>query len=755
MVDVVPHCRQQVHEPLGDAVELLREPRHRVAQLTDTVALEARVIGDDAARPGARLDQRFSERGPRILGAVGDPLVMHQPAAPLLDVDAELHRYELPRPASRPAWDGETHRLEVQKGERRRELGECRRERGLHHHATGLDRLHLARVDHRQLEIGGQVVERGIPVRLILEHLLPLDAVQAADVVVGKRWPTAFDERALMRFAAMIPDRDIGKRAREHAGLGGQLVGHADQHALDHGRHVLAHEQVGEVGIATLGVQVHHLDAFHREPRAPQHVHLDGRIGEVFGLLAVGGLHLDHTVAARRALQDVHADVGVVGEEPGLVERRQLALERRARRRHLVVVLIEREVDERTPRDILPRSLSHLLPLGESVLLSFVGRQLRSVGLVHPPPQLLVALQAVQIARLGESGAVRGNASTVMHDSPHDARGALVRSGRRHLTPALGGRSPTATRRSMPPAVLIALAILLLTALVAVVLLRRSGGERASGLIQQQLIELRARFDQLVAAQQEVPRTLAAGSTEQARVLHDVRERLGALGEVTKRLETMAETVTEVQQLLQVPRLRGTIGEVWLEELLRQILPPTHYEMQYQYRSGERERRAFTKSLRDRIDEIADKYIRPDEGTYDFALMYIPAENVYYEAVLGAEDPGDQKSVLGHAMQRRVIPVSPHTFYAYLLVILHGLKGMQVEEQAREIQGQLGGLRQQFEGFWAAFQTVGTHLTNAYKKFEESERQADRVRDRLERIAGPGGTDGAQQGPGALAPPDA
>src|SRR5260370_6708918 len=113
----------------------------------------------------------------------------------------------------------------------------------------------------------------------------------------------------------------------------------------------------------------------------------------------------------------------------------------------------------------------------------------------------------------------------------------------------------------MPPAVLIALAILLLTALVGVVVLRRSGGERASGFIQQQLIELRARFDQLVAAQQEVPRTLATGSTEQARVLHDVRERLGALGEVTKRLETMAETVTEVQQLLPVPRPPGTICE--------------------------------------------------------------------------------------------------------------------------------------------------------------------------------------------------
>jgi DNA recombination protein RmuC len=309
-------------------------------------------------------------------------------------------------------------------------------------------------------------------------------------------------------------------------------------------------------------------------------------------------------------------------------------------------------------------------------------------------------------------------------------------------------------------------------ALLVVVLLRRPGSERAVDLIQQQLIELRARFDQLVAAQQEVPKALAQGSAAQASLLSDVRERLGALGEATRRLETVGATVTEVQQLLQVPKLRGTIGEIWLEELLRQILPGSHYEMQHTFRSGERvdaalrlgdrlvavdakfpleacqrmlaadgieaerERRLFARSLKDRIDEIADKYIRPDEGTYDFALMYIPAENVYYEAVLRAEDPEDAKSVLGHAMQRRVIPVSPHTFYAYLLVILHGLKGMQVERQAREIQERLGGLRQQFDAFWAAFATVGAHLANAQKKFEESERHAGRVQDRFDTITG-------------------
>jgi DNA recombination protein RmuC len=210
---------------------------------------------------------------------------------------------------------------------------------------------------------------------------------------------------------------------------------------------------------------------------------------------------------------------------------------------------------------------------------------------------------------------------------------------------------------------------------------------------------------------------------------------------------------------------------VWLEELLRQILPAAHFRMQHRFASGERvdavvtlgdrmvpvdakfpleacqrmlaaadpadaerERRAFMRSLRERIDEIADKYIRPDEGTYDFALMYIPAENVYYEALLRAHDPEDGRSILGHALQRRVIPVSPHTFYAYLLVILHGLKGMAVEGRARELHERLGGLRQQLEALWAAFEKVGVHLGNAQKQFDESARHAGRVRNRLEEM---------------------
>jgi DNA recombination protein RmuC len=296
---------------------------------------------------------------------------------------------------------------------------------------------------------------------------------------------------------------------------------------------------------------------------------------------------------------------------------------------------------------------------------------------------------------------------------------------------------------------------------------------------QQQLGEVRARLDQLVMAQSELPRTVAEGAAMQARSLADVRERLGRLSEATVRLEALGRSVADVQELLKVPRLRGTLGEVWLEELLRQVFPARLYEMQYAFRTGERvdavlrvgsrlvpidskfpleacqrmlaadseaavrERRAFRRSLKERIDEIAEKYVRPDEGTLDFALMYIPAEAVYYEAVVRDEALEDQESVVGYALRRHVIPVSPHTFYAYVSAILHGLRGLEVEERAREIETALGALRQQFDRFQRAFALVGRHLDNAFKQYQESERQWVRVQERLETATGfeadPGG----------------
>lgn len=316
----------------------------------------------------------------------------------------------------------------------------------------------------------------------------------------------------------------------------------------------------------------------------------------------------------------------------------------------------------------------------------------------------------------------------------------------------------------------VVLAVLGVTALGAAMLLivARGRGSGEAALLHQQLIDLRAKLDDLVV---KVPRALADGSREQHRVLTDLRERLGELGETTRHLRHVGESVAQVQELLRVPRLRGTLGEVWLEEILRQMLPPTHYTMQHGFKSGERvdavvrvgerlvpidakfpleacqrmlasdgetaerERRAFQRSVKARVDEIADRYIRPDEDTYDFALMYIPAENVYYEAVLRDPDPEEPGGVLGHALERRVIPVSPHTFYAYLLVVQQGLKGLRIESRARELIDQLGALEVQFDAYWTAFEKVGAHLANASRQYAESERQAGRVRDRFARLA--------------------
>jgi DNA recombination protein RmuC len=329
------------------------------------------------------------------------------------------------------------------------------------------------------------------------------------------------------------------------------------------------------------------------------------------------------------------------------------------------------------------------------------------------------------------------------------------------------------------------LLLLLAAAIAAVAALAFRGG--ASSL-QVQLGELRSRLDDLVRAQQELPRAVAEGAAEQARSLADVGERLGRLAEVTTRLEEMGRSVTAVEELLKVPRLRGTLGEVWLEELLRQVFPPNLYRMQHGYRSGarvdavvkigdrlvpidskfpleacqrmlasdgaraDRERRAFRRSLRDRVDEIADKYIRPEEGTFDFAFMYVPAEAVYYEAVVQEQASDDSESLVAYALRRHVIPVSPHTFYAYLAAVLHGLRGLEVEQRAREIQSELGGLHQQIDRFQRAYELVGRHLEHAAKQYAESERQLVSVRARLTALTAVGAD--AELGPPAGVSPD-
>ncbi len=246
---------------------------------------------------------------------------------------------------------------------------------------------------------------------------------------------------------------------------------------------------------------------------------------------------------------------------------------------------------------------------------------------------------------------------------------------------------------------------------------------------------------------------------------------LGQLSEAAKQIMDVGKTIESIEDLLKPPKLRGGLGETLLEHLLSQILPPEYYKLQHKFKGGEtvdavikigdrlvpvdskfpmesfrrmldakdesisqKERRAFVKTVKEHIAGISQKYILPDEGTYDFALMYIPAENIYYETIIKS---GQDEEVYPYAIERRVIPVSPNSFYAYLQVIVFGLKGMRIEERAKAIMEHLSRLKSEEEKFRQEFNTLGTHLKNAKTKYEDAERKLARFEDKFLEIETP------------------
>jgi DNA recombination protein RmuC len=140
-----------------------------------------------------------------------------------------------------------------------------------------------------------------------------------------------------------------------------------------------------------------------------------------------------------------------------------------------------------------------------------------------------------------------------------------------------------------------------------------------------------------------------------------------------------------------------------------------------------RARKAFGARLRKHVDDIAGKYILPDEGTYDFALMYIPAENVYYETIIRDEDRG----FASYALERKVVPVSPNSFYASLQAIVMGLKGLRIEARAAEVMGQLARVGGDLGRLRDDMRLVGKHLGNAATAQASADRRLERLQGKL------------------------
>jgi len=256
-----------------------------------------------------------------------------------------------------------------------------------------------------------------------------------------------------------------------------------------------------------------------------------------------------------------------------------------------------------------------------------------------------------------------------------------------------------------------------------------------------------------------------------ARVIGDVQKNIGELSEASRRIFEVGKDISTLQEILQPPKLRGGVGEQFLGELLSQILPLEFFTLQYSFSSGERVdavvrlggrlvsidskfpldnfkriieckseeekkayQKAFSRDVKKHIDDIANKYILPLEGTYDFALLYIPAENVYYETITKDEASGEEKGILNYALKKKVIPVSPNSFFAYLQVIVLGLRGLKIEKDAQKILDSLGGLNKELESFQGDFQLIGKHIANATNKFEDARRRLDKFSLKLEQI---------------------
>jgi DNA recombination protein RmuC len=254
-----------------------------------------------------------------------------------------------------------------------------------------------------------------------------------------------------------------------------------------------------------------------------------------------------------------------------------------------------------------------------------------------------------------------------------------------------------------------------------------------------------------------------------AEELKNTRAQIGEiqkqLGEVQQAGKQMSQTAQTLESILGGAKSRGSFGEVTLERLLEDALPASQYQMQYHFASGEAAdavihlrdkkmmaidskfpldafrriategedaRRAFVTSVKGHADAIAKKYIVPQEHTLDVALMFVPSENVYYELLMTADNKGQPLDA--YCREKNVIAVSPNTLHAHLCVIAMGLRGMQIEENAKHLAAGLAGVKKQMETFYAVFDKIGTHIGNAQKSYLEADKRFEKTQLTLENL---------------------
>lgn len=261
---------------------------------------------------------------------------------------------------------------------------------------------------------------------------------------------------------------------------------------------------------------------------------------------------------------------------------------------------------------------------------------------------------------------------------------------------------------------------------------------------------------------------------QSAKIIADVTQRLTKLDETNKRVVDVADELKTLQNVLQNPKQRGVVGEYYLQSVLENVMPPGKFQMQYKFEDGETVDaviflqdgkilpvdskfslenynrlieeadqktkneivKKFKTDLKNRIDETS-KYIRPNEDTMDFAFMFIPSESLYYDLLINkvGTTATNSRDLIEYAFQeKKVIIVSPTSFMAYLQTVLQGLRSLQIEEQAKDIQKRVGELGRHIAGYETFMQKLGgslgttvNHYNNAHKELKKIDKDVVKI----------------------------
>lgn len=280
--------------------------------------------------------------------------------------------------------------------------------------------------------------------------------------------------------------------------------------------------------------------------------------------------------------------------------------------------------------------------------------------------------------------------------------------------------------------------------------------------------------DKLERSSNAVQTSMQKQLSESAKLVSDVTQRLAKLDETNRRVVDVADELKTLQNVLQNPKQRGVFGEYYLESVLDNILPPKNFKMQYKFADGEIvdavvflekgqilpvdskfslenynrmvgegnkiERAKLLAKVRTdlklRIDETS-KYIRPSENTMDFAFMFIPSESLYYDLLIGDVGTGSSaRDLIEYAFRdKKVIIVSPTSFMAYLQTVLQGLRSLQIEEQAKDIQIRVGKLGQHIGKFEDYMQKLGSSLGTTVNHYNAAHKELGKVDKDVVKIA--------------------